>query len=314
MSFWLNLGVDDLPSLVRILLSLVLLIAGVAKVVDRDPLRNFLRHMGLSDGAAHRSVPLIALAEVGASAIVFTAPGTVAGLVAVVCFLLFGLSLFWAMRKGISDCGCFGTKKRERSVAHQQAAITSRVVGVGAGIILMATEDGGTEFSPALAMIAGVLLASLFLRPKVSNRAMKSGNRGASSPSPSTSSAVAATVPENRNASQVARRMFIRRLAVLASAGAAASFALPVRRAHACHETTPELCEFIHGVIHEAERDKKCVEDCGEGRGACYLAASDQLDACLKDCGESCMDICIERYRRQIRECNEAHSECIRGC
>ncbi|MDQ1465784.1 MAG: hypothetical protein QOH10_199 [Actinomycetota bacterium] len=149
----------------RLVLAVVLAVAGVAKIADRRALPGRLRAMGIAPRWSVRVAVGLPIAELGVAAALVGAPRSPLPAVAALA-LLAGFTVFLvaaARRAGHAvPCPCFGTVRTARA-ASGPAAIVRNGVLLALGVIATGPVDGarvgGTLLAAGVAAAATVAVA-----------------------------------------------------------------------------------------------------------------------------------------------------------
>src|SRR4051794_20976103 len=137
---------DTAVLLIRILLAGVFVVAGVAKLLDREGSRRSLREFGVSEGLAGPAAVLLSAAEIATAALLVFQPTAQWGALAALLLLLaFIAGIANALRHGITpDCNCFG--QLHSAPAGRETLIRNGVLAALAAVALVAgpgpTVDG----------------------------------------------------------------------------------------------------------------------------------------------------------------------------
>ncbi len=152
----------------RLVLALVFLVAGVAKLSDRDGSREAAQAFGVPARLAGATAVLLPIAELVAAALLVpsvTAP--VGAALAAVLLLAFCAGITRSMVRGEApDCHCFGqlhsSPAGPRTLIRNVALLAIAVLLLAAGPGTSATEwIAGLSGTAAVALVAGVVLAAV---------------------------------------------------------------------------------------------------------------------------------------------------------
>lgn len=165
----------------------LLVAAGMPKLVDPMPLVRAVRQTGLPAGRT--SIRLVALAETGVGLYALIAPGRVSGLLTAMAYLVFTAFVARALARGgvLGSCGCFG--KPDTPATRTHLVVTGAIVAVAGAVALdppagpWALVDATTlttgAFAGVIAFLAWTVLAILpGLSPKVIRAAATGRTRG----------------------------------------------------------------------------------------------------------------------------------------
>jgi hypothetical protein len=154
----------------------LLVAAGVPKLVDPMPLVRAVRTSGLPAGRA--SIRLVALTETAVGLYALVAPGRISGLLTALAYLVFTAFVARALARGgvLGSCGCFG--KPDTPPTRMHLVVTAAIVGVAAAVALdppvspWASVDAASlatvAFAGLIAFLAWMVLAVLpGLSPRV---------------------------------------------------------------------------------------------------------------------------------------------------
>ena len=164
----------------------LLVAAGVPKVVDPMPLVRAARQSGLRAGRT--SIRLVALTETAVGLYALIAPGRLSGVLTALAYLVFTAFVARALARGgvLGSCGCFG--KPDTPPTRTHLVVTGAIVAVAGAVALdppagpwtdvRATSLSTVAFAFVLAFLAWMVLAVLpALSPKVI-RAAATGRTG----------------------------------------------------------------------------------------------------------------------------------------
>jgi hypothetical protein len=165
----------------------LLVAAGVPKLVDPMPLVRAVRQSGLPAGRT--SIRLVALAEVAVGLYALVAPGRVSALLTALAYLVFTAFVARALARGgvLGSCGCFG--KPDTPPTRTHLVVTGAIVVVAAAVALDppvspwatlgATSLTTVAFAGVIAFLAWMVLAVLpGLSPRVIRAARATGRIG----------------------------------------------------------------------------------------------------------------------------------------
>lgn len=165
----------------------LLVAAGVPKIIDPMPLIRAVRQAGLPAGRT--SIRLLALAETLVGSYALVAPGRASGLLVALAYLVFTVFVARALARGgvLGSCGCFG--KPDTPPTRTHLVVTGVIVAVAGAVALDppagprasvgATDLTTLAFAGLLAFLAWMVLAVLpGLSPKVIRAAATHRTRG----------------------------------------------------------------------------------------------------------------------------------------
>jgi len=147
----------------------LLVAAGVPKIVDPMPLVRAVRQSGLP--ADRTSIRLLALAEMAVGLYALAAPGRVSGMLTALAYLVFTAFVARALARGgvLGSCGCFG--KPDTPPTRTHLVLTGAIVVVATAVALDppvspwagagATTLTTVAFAGVIAFLAWMIMAVL---------------------------------------------------------------------------------------------------------------------------------------------------------
>lgn len=140
---------------------LVLVVAGVAKLTDPEPVATTLAALGVRRPGVARALGVV---EVLAAVVAMAVGGRVAAIVVGVLYAGFAVVVVLARRRGLESCGCFGAQSTPPSRLHVavnagSAAVAGAAAWVGGPLPV---ADGLGELGGIGVVVGGlVLLAAI---------------------------------------------------------------------------------------------------------------------------------------------------------
>jgi hypothetical protein len=150
--------------------ALLVLVAGLAKVVRPDPTSDLLATLGLPSGSAVSATIGVGESALGIAALVVGGPATAALVGAL--YVAFVIVVVRAMRAGASSCGCFGRVDAPPSWIHVAgntgfASISFvAIVGDSPIDVMDGQRAGGAAFVAMVGVVAGLAFGAFTARPK----------------------------------------------------------------------------------------------------------------------------------------------------